>query len=130
MVTITTDTILESNELRSGVGAHWTFLHDPRRVVQKDLDIAEYTDPAHDPMIPYTFVLKPGLVVYSMYNGYWYWGRPTTSELHVDLRAVTAEIRPDFRIDTPEARERFEAGDRSAFWPYGMRLTEVLADAE
>ena len=35
-----------------GVGANWTFLSDPGRKVQKDLDIAEYTDPAaqsHDP---------------------------------------------------------------------------------
>src|SRR5262245_35043704 len=41
LVTITTDNILETNEYRTGVGAHWTFLSDPRRVVQKDLDIAE-----------------------------------------------------------------------------------------
>ncbi len=27
---------------------------------------------AHDPMIPHTLVLKPGLVVHSIYNGYWY----------------------------------------------------------
>ena len=39
-----------SNEFRTGVGAHWPFLSDPRRVVQKDLDIAEYTDPTHNPM--------------------------------------------------------------------------------
>lgn len=42
--TITTDTITETNEYRSGAGAHWPFLSDPRRIVQKDLDIAEYTD--------------------------------------------------------------------------------------
>ena len=24
-------------------------------------------------MIPYTLVLKPGLVVHSVYNGYWFW---------------------------------------------------------
>ena len=35
---------------------------DPGRVIQKDLDIREYTDPGHDPMIPHTLVLKPGLV--------------------------------------------------------------------
>jgi hypothetical protein len=34
-------------------------------VVQKDLDIAEYTDPAHNPMIPHVIVLEPGLVVYN-----------------------------------------------------------------
>src|ERR1700679_2303096 len=45
LVTITTDNLLETNEFRSGVGAHWPFLSDPGRVVKKDLDIAEYTDP-------------------------------------------------------------------------------------
>jgi peroxiredoxin len=40
LVTISTDNIIETNEYRSGVGAHWPFLSDARRVVQKDLDIA------------------------------------------------------------------------------------------
>jgi peroxiredoxin len=51
LVTISTDNLLATNEYRMGVGAHWTFLSDPGRQVQKDLDIAEYTDPEHDPMI-------------------------------------------------------------------------------
>ena len=25
-------------------------------------------------MIPYTLVLKPSLIIYSVYNGYWFWG--------------------------------------------------------
>jgi peroxiredoxin len=45
LVTISTDSIVETNEFRSGVGAHWPFLSDARRAIQKDLDIAEYTDP-------------------------------------------------------------------------------------
>jgi peroxiredoxin len=61
LVTISADNLLETNEFRSGVGAHWTFLSDPGRKVQKDLDIAEYTDPHHNPMIPHTLVLEPGL---------------------------------------------------------------------
>jgi peroxiredoxin len=126
LVTITTDTLLEVNELRSGVGAHWPFLHDPERKVQKDLDIQEYTDPMHDPMIPHTFVLKPGLVIHKMYMGYWFWGRPTIHELHMDLREVTSEIRPDYAIDTPELRAEWESGDRLSFWPYGKTLAEVF----
>jgi peroxiredoxin len=51
LVTISTDNLLETNEFRNGVGAHWTFLSDPGRKLQKDLDIAEYTDPQHNPMI-------------------------------------------------------------------------------
>jgi peroxiredoxin len=53
LVTISTDNMLLTNEYRTGVGAHWTFLSDPGRKVQKDLDIAEYTDPEHNPMIPH-----------------------------------------------------------------------------
>jgi peroxiredoxin len=45
LVTISTDNITETNEYRTGVGAHWPFLSDPGRKVQKDLDIVEYTDP-------------------------------------------------------------------------------------
>src|SRR3954463_10359031 len=44
LVTITTDSIIETREFRSGVGAHWPVLSDSRRVIQKALDIAEYTD--------------------------------------------------------------------------------------
>ena len=37
LVTISTDNLTETNEYRSGVGAHWPFLSDPGRKVQKDL---------------------------------------------------------------------------------------------
>jgi peroxiredoxin len=60
LVTISTDNITQTNEYRSGVGAHWPFLPDPGRIVQKGLEIAEYTDPAHNPMIPHVIVLEPG----------------------------------------------------------------------
>ncbi|MEI9968238.1 MAG: AhpC/TSA family protein [Terracidiphilus sp.] len=72
-------------------------------------------DPEHDPMIPHTLVLKPGLVVYSIYNGYWFWGRPSISDLWRDLRAVTSEIRPDWDLSAPGLREAWKAGDHSRF---------------
>jgi len=40
LVTISTDNITETSEYRTGVGAHWPFLSDSGRGVQKDLDIA------------------------------------------------------------------------------------------
>jgi len=52
-------------------------------------------------MIPHTLVLKPGLVIHSIYNGYWFWGRPSTVDLWHDLRDATREIRPDWALDTP-----------------------------
>ncbi len=127
LVTVSTDGLLELNEMRSGVGAHWPFLSDTQRVIQKDLDIQEYTDPHHNPMIPHTFVLEPGLVIYSVYNGYWYWGRPGAEDLRRDLRAVTMKIRKDWDLGKPGLREAWEKGDKSEFWPYGKSLREVLA---
>ena len=101
---ISTDNITQTNEDRSGVGAHWPFLSDAGRKVQKDLDIAEYTDPANNPMIPHVLVRVPGLVIYKIYNGYWFFGRPTLEELRQDLRAVTEKCRPDWNITTPELK--------------------------
>ena len=112
MVTIATDEHHTLQEFRASVGAQWTFLSDPGRTVQKDLDIQEYTDPDHDPMIPHTLVLKPGLVVHSVYNGYWFWGRPSVDDLWRDLRAATSEIRPDWDLSRPGLREAFEPATR------------------
>src|ERR1700685_3714739 len=67
LATISTDNLIATNEYRIGVGAHWPFLSDAGRVVQKDLDIAEYTDTTNNPMIPPPFVLEPGLVVSKIY---------------------------------------------------------------
>src|SRR6202451_1112325 len=59
IVTISTDDHHTLPEFRASVGAEWTLLSDPERTVQKGLDIAEYTDPEHNPMILHTLVLKP-----------------------------------------------------------------------
>ena len=121
VVTIATDEHHTLQEFRASVGAPWAFLSDPGRIVQKDLDIAEYTDPEHDPMIPHTLVLAPGLVVHSIYNGYWFWGRPSFGELWRDLRAVTAAIRPDWDLAAPGLREAWNAGDRTPFHGWDRR---------
>ena len=65
-MTISTDDTLGCLEWRNSLGVHWPFLSDTERIIQKDLDIQEYTDPRHDPMIPHTFMLEPGLVIYSI----------------------------------------------------------------
>jgi len=127
IVTISTDNLLETNEMRDALGASWPFLSDPGRIVQKDLDIAEYTDPRHDPMIPYTFVLAPELEIAAIYNGYWYWGRPSNEDLRRDLRDITRAIRTDWDLGAPGLRERWDAGAREDFWPYGRSMREVLA---
>jgi peroxiredoxin len=118
IVTIATDNILELNEFRAAVGAQWTFLSDAGRKVQRDLDIQEFTDPTHDPMVPHTLVLEPGLRVFRIYNGYWFWGRPSPEDLRQDLREVFARVRPDWDLAAPGLREAWDAGDRSRFYPY------------
>jgi peroxiredoxin len=129
IVTISTDPIVESREFRESIGAQWTFLSDPGRKVQKDLDIQEYTDPTHDPMIPHTLVLKPGLVIHSVYNGYWFWGRPTIDDLSHDLREVMSEIRPDWDLSAPGLREAWDAGDHSQFYDEAAAKPTAAASA-
>ncbi|MCK1311035.1 MULTISPECIES: redoxin domain-containing protein [unclassified Bradyrhizobium] len=130
MVTITTDNITQTSEYRSGVGAHWPFLSDSRRLVQKDLDIAEYTDPVHNPMIPHVIVLEPGLVIHKIYNGYWFFGRPTVEELRQDLRAVGMKCRPDWDIAAPGLRALWDQGRREHFHPYGKAYVETLGERD
>ena len=130
LVTISTDNLLETNEFRSGVGAHWPFLSDPQRKIQKDLDIPEYTDPMHNPMVPHTIVLEPGLIVHKIYNGYWFFGRPTVEDLRQDLRAVTKKCRADWDLSDPELRAAWQRGDKTRFFPYGKTYIQVFAEQD
>jgi peroxiredoxin len=130
LVTISTDNLLQTNEFRTGIGAHWPFLSDPARKVQKDLDIAEYTDPEHNPMVPHTIVLEPGLVVFKIYTGYWFFGRPTVEELRHDLRSVLQSCRPDWDISKPEMKAAWDRGEKNRFYPYGKRYADVFAAQE
>jgi peroxiredoxin len=130
LVTISTDNLTETNENRSGIGAHWPFLSDTRRIVQKDLDIAEYTDPVHNPMIPHTIVLEPGLVIHKVYEGYWFWGRPSVEELRQDLRVVTRKCRPDWDITTTEMKAAWQQGRKELFYPYGKTYAQTIAEQD
>jgi len=128
LVTISTDNIAGTSENRAGIGAHWPFLSDPGRIVQKDLDIAEYTDPIHNPMIPHVIVLEPGLVVFKIYNGYWFFGRPTVEELRQDLRSVLKKCRRDWDITTQELRTAWNEGHKDFFYPYRKTFTQTLGE--
>jgi hypothetical protein len=72
-------------------------------------------------------VLKPGLVVHKIYNGYWFWGRPSVYDLWRDLREVMSEVRPDWDLSKPGLREAWEAGDVSQFHGWDRRDPEKLA---
>jgi peroxiredoxin len=130
LVSISTDSLTETNEYRSGVGAHWPFLSDAGRIVQRDLDIAEYTDPLHNPMIPHVIVLEPGLIVYKIYNGYWFFGRPTVEDLRQDLRAVMQKCRPDWDITRTEIKRAWQEGRKELFHPYGKTYLQTVREQE
>ena len=72
-------------------------------------------------------LLAPVLQIQKIYNGYWYWGRPSLEELRQDLRELTRRIRPDWDITDPQLRAAWKAGDKSRFWPYGKSVGQVFA---
>ena len=121
IVTISTDNLIQTNEFRTGLNAEWPFFSDPRRVIQQDLHIEEYTDPHHNPMTPHTLVLEPGMLIHKIYNGYWFFGRPTIEDLRQDLRDILIRIRPDWDLATPRLRESWEAGETENFYPYRQK---------
>jgi hypothetical protein len=76
-------------------------------------------------MIPHTLVLKPGLVVHSIYNGYWYWKRPSVADLRHDLRVVSSEIRPDWDLSTLGLREAWDTGDHPPCHGWNRRAAQL-----
>ncbi len=108
MVTIAANDLHDLASFKIAVAATWPFLSDADRVVQQTLDIKEYTDPFHDPLVPHTVLLAPGLVIDKIYVGYWFWGRPSAYDLWNDLREMHKRIRPDFDPTLPEVRMRWE----------------------
>jgi hypothetical protein len=80
-------------------------------------------------MIPHTIVLEPGLVVYKVYNGYWFWGRPTLEDLRQDLRATTKKCRPDWDITDAEYRASWQRGETDRFY-YGKTYAAVFGEQD
>jgi peroxiredoxin len=130
LVTISTDNLVATNENRTGIDAHWPFLSDAGRTIQKDLDIAEYTDSQHNPMIPHTLVLEPGLVIYKIYMGYWFFGRPTNEDLRQDLRAVLKKCRADWDITDPDLKAAWARGEQNRFFPYGKSYAKLFSEQD
>ena len=76
-------------------------------------------------------MLEPGLRVYKIHNGYWFFGRPTVEELRRDLRDVLHRCRPDWDIRSTEQRAAWASGTKVGFYPYrenadaGIRRTRM-----
>ncbi len=78
-------------------------------------------------MIPHVIVLEPGLVVYKIYNGYWFFGRPTPEDLRHDLRAVSQKCRPDWVSTTPEMKAAWKEGRKSSSIPMAKPMLKRSA---
>jgi peroxiredoxin len=96
IVSVSVDPPAVSAAFRAGLGARWTFLSDTGRAAQAELGLRETTDTLNDPYVPAVFTLFPDLTIHRAYDGYWFWGRPTSEELRRDMREITAAIRADF----------------------------------
>lgn len=83
---------------RAGLDARWTFLSDGGRRYVDELDLLEITDTFNKPYVPTVFTLFPDLTIHRVYNGYWFWGRPTLEELGQDFRHISESIRPDWEV--------------------------------
>src|SRR2546430_16293125 len=108
LVAVSADPPLVQTAFRAGLGAQWTFLSDEQRIVIKQLNILDETEGEYAYRAqPYTFVLRPDLRIFKIYNGWDFVGRPTIEELRRDLRAIM-ESRSDYRYEadtTPDGRQ-------------------------
>ena len=93
IVSVSVDPPAVSAAFRAGLGARWTFLSDADRSVQAELGLRETTDTLNDPYVPPGFTLSPDRTIHRAYDGYWFWGRPTTEELRRDMSEISAATR-------------------------------------
>jgi peroxiredoxin/cold shock CspA family protein len=107
LVVVNTDPPMVSAAFRAGLGARFPFLSDEHRTVIKQIGILDETEGEYACRSrPFTFVLRPDLTVFRIYDGWFFVGRPTIEELRHDLRAIM-EGSPNYSyeaFDTPEAK--------------------------
>ena len=96
MVVVSIDAPEVQAAFRAGLGARFVFLSDAERRWLVQLDLLEESDTVHRPYRPTAFALYPDLTIHAAYDGYWYWGRPTSEDLRRDMRAVSRDVREDF----------------------------------
>jgi len=111
----------DTMKMKIATGAWWTFLSDADLVVQRTLEIDEYTDPHHAATVPHTLVLAPGLVIDKVYCGYWFWGRPSTDQLWADLQDLFRRTKADFDPTTAQARAAWQAAQGTIELPKSQR---------
>ena len=108
LVTVSTDAPLTGAAFRAGLGAEWPFLSDEKREVIERIGILDETEGEYAYVSqPYTFVLRPDLTIYKIYDGWFFVGRPTLEELRQDLREVMSGRSDSYyeAHNTPEAKK-------------------------
>jgi peroxiredoxin len=121
LVTIVPNTRHDTLKLKMTTGAHWTFLADENLEVRSALGIEEYVDSRHTASVPHTVVLAPGLEIFKIYVGFWFWGRPSIYDLWADLRDLRRKFDYNFDPLAPGVREAWEAMREAAKAPARTR---------
>ncbi|MBA2534183.1 MAG: cold shock domain-containing protein [Rubrobacter sp.] len=107
LAVVNADPPMVSAAFRAGVGASFPFLSDEHRTVIKQIGILDETEGEYAYRSrPFTFVLRPDLTVYRIYDGWFFVGRPTLEELRHDLRAIMQKSSNYSyeAFDTPEVK--------------------------
>jgi cold shock CspA family protein len=81
-------------------------LSDEQRTIIKQINILDETEGYAYRAQPYTLVLRPDLRIYSMYNGWYFAGRPTNEELRRPACHHGSSLRLRYEAyDTPQVRQ-------------------------
>ena len=99
LVCISADETKVAAAYRYGLGASFPFMSDNERKYIDLLGIRDEVEGEYPGCaIPTTFVLRPDLSIYKIYDGWFFVGRPTIEELRHDLRAIMSR-RKNFSYD-------------------------------
>ncbi|HEX9373527.1 MAG TPA: redoxin domain-containing protein [Roseiflexaceae bacterium] len=89
LAAVSADPPMVQAAFRAGLGAQWAFLSDERRRLIEQIGILDATEGEYAYRArPFTFVLRPDLTIHSIYDGWYFVGRPALDELRRDLRAI------------------------------------------
>ena len=77
--------------------------------MRETLGIEEYVDDRHTASVPHTVVLAPGLEIFKIYVGFWFFGRPSVFDLWNDMRELRMQHDYNFDPLAPGVREEWEA---------------------
>ncbi|HSK16408.1 MAG TPA: redoxin domain-containing protein [Gaiellaceae bacterium] len=109
LVTIVPNDLHDTLKLKMTTGGHWTFLADVDLEVRETLGIEEYVDDHHTASVPHTVVLGPGLEIFKVYCGFWFFGRPSVYDLWNDMRELRMQTEYNFDPLAPGVREEWTA---------------------